>query len=219
MMVEDAGGATRNQRMRWALLSGFGLAGGLATGLGLAPPIEALVGMMLAGPIVLGIAGSALGTSQSLAMGRLDRPRALWIGVTAVGFGTGMTLGVVAVETVGRAILGQQVRLVALSPFERFLGLVLVGSITGLVVGLAQQMTLRRSRAVARRWVSVCLIGFGVGLPGGGLAADVVLGGLGSPAAFGLFLAVAGLITGLVTASEAVRVTTALDDRGHPTRA
>jgi hypothetical protein len=213
IMRGEAVRATGKRRVRWVLLSTFGLAGGLAVGLGLSEPVEAVVGMMLVTPVVLTIAGSVLGTSQSLALWRFGRSGVLWVAATAVGLGVGMTLGIVAAETIGRAISGQQVRLVSLSPLARVLGLGLVGSITGLAVGLAQRAAVRNDAIVKGPWVLTCTVGFGVGLPGGGLAADLLLGGLRSLVGFALFLGVAGLITGLVTAGGAERVMGARDGR------
>ena len=50
------------------------------------------------------------------------------------------------------------------------------------------------------------MVGFGIGLPGGGLAADSLLGGLRSPAGLGVFFVVAGLIVGLIAARPALRL-------------
>jgi len=50
------------------------------------------------------------------------------------------------------------------------------------------------------------VVGFGIGLPGGGLAADSLLGGLRSPAGLGVFFVVAGLIVGLIAARPALRL-------------
>ena len=209
--MDSAASASRRLEVRWVLLSTAGLAAGLALGLGLGKPIQALVGMMLVTPVVLAIAGSVLGASQSLAMRRRDRSAALWIGATALGVALGMTLGIVVVEAAGRAIAGAPVRLVAIGPLPRLVGLTVVGSITGLAVGLAQRISLRRYSAVSGRWVAVCVIGFGIGLPGGGVAADLLLGGLRSAAGIGLFLTAAGLITGILTARGAARISLALN--------
>ena len=143
-------------------------------------------------------------------MWRLNRRQVMWIAGTGAGLAVGMTIGVVAVEMIGRALSGQQVRLVELSPAARSLGLALVGSLTGLVVGMAQGMVLRDSRT-ARRWALLSTLGFAVGLPGGGLVADAAFGGLDSPQGFALFLVATGLITGAVTASGALRVSAALE--------
>jgi hypothetical protein len=204
--------AIRRREVRWVVLSTAGLAAGLALGLGLGKPVQAVVGMMLVTPVVLAIAGSVLGASQSLAMGWGARSAALWIGTTALGVALGMTLGIVVVEAAGRSITGAPVRLVALGPLARLLGLTVVGSVTGLAVGLAQRISLRQHPAASKRWVAVSVIGFGIGLPGGGVAADLLLGGLRTAAGVGLFLTAAGLITGIFTARSAARIALALED-------
>jgi hypothetical protein len=201
------------QRIRWVLLSACGLGVGLAVGLALGDPVGALVGMMLVTPVILAVSGSILGASQSLALGRLDRSGLRWIAGSALGVGLGLTLGVVAVEQLGRALTGGQIRLVTLSPAGRTLGLCLAGTLTGIVVGAAQSFAMRRRLAGSGRWVLWCAMGFGVGLPGGGLAADALLGGLRSPAGFAVFLGAAGLIMGLLTAGGIDRLRPAFAGR------
>jgi hypothetical protein len=202
-------GHERQGTLTWILLSALGLAIGLAVGLGLAPSIQTIVGMMLVTPVALVLSGSLLGASQSVALHRLDRSGALWIAATALGVALGMTLGIVIVETVARALTGETVRVVALAPATRFFGLAAVGTVTGVVVGLAQLLALQKYAAVGRRWVYSSALGFGAGLPIGGLAADLLVGGLRSAAGFGLFLAVAGLLMGLLTARGARRIAAA----------
>jgi len=193
--------------IRWILLSTTGLTAGLALGLRLAMPIQALVGMMLVTPVALAVTGSVLGASQAFATRRQAREAVPWIIATALGVAAGMTLGIVGVEAAGRALTGGPVRLVALEPLGRFLGLTLVGCMTGLAVGLAQRVSLRqRSTADGVRWLAATVIGFGLGLPVGGLAADVFVGGLGSTAGFGLFVLAAGLIVASATARGAARI-------------
>ena len=69
-MIEDIRGAASGFGVRWTVLCGLGLAGGLAVGLGLAAPVEAVVGMMLVTPVILALAGSMFGAAQWLALGR-----------------------------------------------------------------------------------------------------------------------------------------------------
>ena len=121
-----------------------------------------------------------------------------------------MTAGIVLVEMAGRALTGEQVRLFGLGPAGRVLGLATIGALTGLCAGLAQRFALRRSGAEARGWIGRCTIAFGLGLPGGSLAADLLLGGLQSATGFVLFLGVGGLIVGAVTAGSARRFALAL---------
>lgn len=96
----------RGFAIRWVLFSTMGLGMGLATGLGLSGPIEALVGMMLVTPVILALAGSLFGASQWLAIWRWHRAGIVWVATSAVALGVGMTLGIVVVETAGRAITG-----------------------------------------------------------------------------------------------------------------
>src|SRR5262245_28230639 len=101
----------RGLAARWVFLCGLGLAAGLSVGLGLAAPVQALVGMMLVTPVVLALAGSMFGAAQWLAIWRAPRAGARWVGASALGLGVGMTAGIVLVEALGRAITGGQVRL------------------------------------------------------------------------------------------------------------
>ncbi len=198
--------SNRGLVLRWVLLCGLGLGAGLAAGLGLAGPIEALVGMMLVTPIILGIAGLMFGAIQWVAIWTDLRAGARWAAASALGLGSGMTVGVIAVEVLGRAITGDQVRLVALSPAGRVAGLALVGTVTGLTVGVAQRLALGSATPAAWRWVAWCVLGFGAGLPAGSLAADLLLGGLDSVAGFATFLGVAGLAVGALTVRGAARI-------------
>lgn len=189
--------------IRWVLFSTVGLATGLATGLGLAGPIEALVGMMLVTPVILALAGSVFGASQWLAIWKWHRAGIVWVAASAVALGVGMTLGIVVVEVAGRAITGEQVRLFSVDPLGRILSLSVIGTLTGVAVGAAQRLALRPYGTALGSWIVRCAVAFGVGLPGGGLAADVLLGGLQSAAGFATFLGVTGLIVGILTVRAA----------------
>jgi hypothetical protein len=126
-----------------------------------------------------------------------------------------MTAGIVVLEGTARLLTGETLRLVALSPTGRCLGLGFVGAVTGVVVGLIQRFAWP---AVAnRQWILLSTLGLGLGLPGGGLAADLLVGGLRTPLGFGIFLGVAGLLMGLITARAAQRFIAApvTDPRGE----
>jgi len=192
--------------LRWVLFSTVGLGTGLATGLGVAGPIEALVGMMLVTPVMLALAGSVFGASQWLAIWRWHRAGVVWVAASAVALGVGMTFGIVVVEMAGRAITGQQVRLFSIDPAGRILSLAVIGTLTGLAVGAAQRLALRPYGTTPGSWIVRCAAAFGVGLPGGALAADLLLGGLQTAAGFVTFLGVAGLIVGIVTLRPAERI-------------
>ncbi len=75
--------------MSWTLLCALGLAGGLSVGLGLARPIQAVVGMMLVTPIALALSGSLLGVSQSLLLWRRD-PAGLGVFFVVAGLIVGL---------------------------------------------------------------------------------------------------------------------------------
>jgi hypothetical protein len=205
-MNEAGRRSARGLGARWVLLCGLGLGAGLAAGLGLASPVQALVGMMLVTPAVLALAGSLFGAAQWLALWRDLRAGALWVAASALGLGAGLTAGVVLVEVTGRAITGGQVRLLSLGPLGRLGGLALAGAVAGLAVGLAQRLALRGRVSVSAWWPVWCALGFGVGLPSGGLAAELLPGGLRHPAGFLTFLVLAGLVVGAVTVRGAVKI-------------
>ena len=198
-MKEGAGAVARGFVLRWILLCGLGLGSGLAVGLGVAAPVEAVVGMMLVTPVILALAGSMFGGAQWLALGRNLRFGALWVATSALGLGAGMTVGIVLVETLGRAVTGEQAQLATMGLLGRLGGLMLVGACAGLGLGAAQWPALRAAAAETRQWVISCTAGFGVGLPVGSLAAEL-LGGLESAVGFATFLGVAGLTMGVFTA-------------------
>ena len=211
-MIEDIRAAPSGFVLRWTVLCGLGLAGGLAVGLGLAAPVEAVVGTMLVTPVTLALAGSMFGGAQWLALGRSPRFGASWVGTSSLGLGVGMTVGIVLVETLGQALTGEPVRLAALDMLGRIGGLTFVGAFAGLGLGAAQWLALRAAAPVARRWVVWCVVGFGAGLPVGSLAAEFV-GGLQSPVGFATFLGVAGLTLGAFTARSGAAIAAGLGPR------
>ena len=193
---------------RWVILCGLGLGAGLFVGLALASPIGAIVGMMLVTPVILAIAGSMFGAVQWVAIWRHPRVALLWISASALGLALGMTLGIVLVEMLGRAITGEQVRLLTIGPWGRVVGLAGIGTMTGLAVGTIQWLALRRYSVLGRQWIALCAAGFGVGLPLGGLVGGVLPGGLQSGAGAATFLCLSGLVVGALTVKGAVRMAT-----------
>jgi hypothetical protein len=91
-------------------------------------------------------------------------------------------------------------------------GLTFVGAFAGLGLGAAQWLALRPAAAMARRWVVLCVAGFGAGLPAGSLVAEFV-GGLQSPVGFAVFLEVAGLTLGVFTARSGAAIAAGLSPR------
>lgn len=210
-MIEDIRTAASGFVLRWTVLCGLGLAGGLAGGLGLAAPVETVVGMMLVTPVTLALAGSVFGGVQWLALGRSTRFGA-WVGTSGLGLAVGMTVGIVLVETLGQALTGEPVRLATLDMLGRLGGLTFVGAFAGLGLGAAQWLALRPAASMARRWVVLCAAGFGSGLPAGSLVAELV-GGLQSPVGFAVFLGVAGLTLGVFTARSGAAIAAGLAPR------
>jgi hypothetical protein len=117
----------------------FPLAGLAGTGVAgrVDDPIAALVGGTVAGLII--------GVGQTLAgRGRLDLRR--WVPATAIGMGLGLLLGAV---TVG---------------YDTSLGdLVLMGALTGLVLGPAQALALPRSTRLRWVWATAMPVLWGAG--------------------------------------------------------
>ena len=211
-MIEHIRAAASGFVLRWTVLCGLGVAGGLAVGLGLAAPVEAVVGMMLVTPVTLALAGSMFGGAQWLALGGSLRFGASWVGTSCLGLGVGMTVGIVLVETLGQALTGEPVRLATLDMLGRVGGLTFVGAFAGLGLGAAQWLALRAAAPVPRRWVARCVAGFGAGLPIGSLAAEFA-GGLQSPVGFATFLGVAGLTLGVFTARSGAAIAAGLAPR------
>lgn len=210
-MIEDIRGAASGFVLRWTVLCGLVLAVGLAVGLGLAAPVETVVGMMLVTPVILALAGSMFGGAQWLALGRSPRFGA-WVGTSGLGLAVGMTVGIVLVETLGQALTGEPMRLATLDMLGRLGGLTFVGAFAGLGLGAAQWLALRPAASMARRWVVLCVAGFGAGLPAGSLVAELV-GGLQSPVGFAVFLGVAGLTLGVFTARSGAAIAAGLAPR------
>ena len=210
-MSEDTRAAASGFVLRWTLLCGLGLAGGLALGLGLAAPVEAVVGMMLVTPVTLAlafdvrrrpVAGPGKEPAVRRVMGRDLGPRP-WCRHDRRHL---------LVEMLGQELTGEPVRLTALGMLGRLGGLTFVGAFAGLGLGAAQWLALRAAAPEARRWVAWCVAGFGAGLPAGSLAAELV-GGLESPAGFAAFLGVAGLTLGVFTARGGAAIAAGLAPR------
>lgn len=190
---------SRNRYISWIILTAVGLCLGLSVGLAISAPIELLVGMVLVTPVMLGFVGAVLGASQWFVLQLSPRSGSLWIGVTAVGMAIGMTAGVVLVEVIGRALIGEQPRLFSLSMMEQAAGLTLIGALTGLTVGFAQWLVLRKSTENAGKWIFVSFIGFGLGFPIGAIVSNLTVGGIASITGFSLFLIISGMLIGSVT--------------------
>ena len=193
-------------RFRWTLLSALGLSLGIAAALVLGAPIEAVVGMILVTPVLTGLVGAVLGTSQWLVLRRRIANARWWIPASAIGLGTGLAAGVVLVEQAGRALTGGQVNVGSMDSAMRALSMAVVGLVSGVCLGAAQKLVLR-SRSGG--WMAMSTLGLGTALVAGSLAADFLFGGLTSPVGFIGFVLVAGLVAGAITSKPLVRLSAA----------
>lgn len=198
---------TAGLRWRWTLSSALGLALGLVAALALGAPIETLVGAMLVTPILTGIVGAVLGTSQWVVLRRRLEGARWWIPASAAGLGLGLAGGIVLVEQIGRAVTGGQINVRTLSVPERAASMALVGLVSGLALGAAQWLILRRRPGIAgRKWFWGITLAFTVSLCASSLLADLVFGGLAALPGFIGFVLAAGLLIGAMTASQAARL-------------
>jgi hypothetical protein len=170
----------------------------------LAFPLAGLAGTAVAGRVddpiaaLLGgaVAGAVIGAGQTLASrGRLDSRR--WVPATAVGMGSGLLLGAVAV--------GYRTSLADLA---------LMGALTGLVLGPAQALAL--PRATRLRWIwaaalpALWALGWTVTTLGG-IAVDEQFTVFGAYGAI-TFSALSGLLLALLLPARR-----AADSAGDPT--
>lgn len=187
--------------IRWTVVTGLGLALGIAMGVLLQDPIEAVFGMILVTPIVTVLVGATLGTAQWLELRRRLGAAHRWLLATAVGLGGGLAVGVVAVEVIGEQILGHPVRLLASGPAAQAMSMLIVGFIAGSLLGLIQRAFVR---SLGRRWPLASGLGLGLGLAVGSLLANAVAGTLTSLAGFIVLVLCAGFALGSFT-TRAVR--------------
>lgn len=185
-----------NASTRWTLLTTVGLSLGIALGVLLQEPIEALVGMILVTPVVTALVGGSLGAAQWLELRRHLGTSNRWLAATAVGLGAGLAGGVVAVEVVGQALLGHPLRLLTLGAMAQAASMLVVGLIAGALLGLVQRGAVR---ALPGIWPLVSAAGLGLGLALGSLLANALAGALATIPGFVLLVLSAGLILGTCT--------------------
>ena len=191
--------------LRWIALTTLGLSAGVGTAFALQDPIEALVGMILVTPAVTLLAGVILGAVQWIEIRRHLDLAGRWLLSTALGLGIGLAVGVVAIEVVGQALLGHPMRLMQLEPAGRALTFLILGVISGLFLGLAQRLLLRKAPRLPRNWPLLSACGLGIGFPTGSLLADTLLPGLATPAGFIALVVVSGLVLGSFTSCPFAR--------------
>jgi hypothetical protein len=188
--------------VRWILLTTAGLALGIAVGLLLQAPIEALVGMVLVTPVVTGLVGACLGAAQWLELRRRVARSHRWLLATTLGLGAGLAVGVVAVEVAGQLLLGRPLRLLQLGAAAQVVNLAVVGALAGALLGAVQRGFVRE---LPRVWPLLSAAGLAAGFAFGGTAAQLLVGGIASATGAAVLVVVAGLSLGSVTGGRVVR--------------
>ena len=117
----------------------------MVAGLILGGPIAVVVGMMLVTPTVTCLVGGVLGLSQLHHMRSLVARPYQWVVASCVGLGAGLALGVVVVEQGGRILTGHAMNVARVGVLGRVLSFAVVGTISGLLLGMTQSLVLRRS--------------------------------------------------------------------------
>jgi hypothetical protein len=197
----------RSIGFRWGVWSALGLTAGVSVGILLLGPVELLVGMVLVTPIAFAVSGAILGTSQWFAVRYLARAR-VWIPLTAVGLGLGLTGGTIAVELVGRWVFGAPIRFSTASSPVLAIALFGFGGLAGLCLGAAQWFCLRRWFSGGGRWILLNGVALGAGVLAGFAAAELVAGGVRSGPGAIVLLFVAAATTGLLTGRQLEALTT-----------
>jgi hypothetical protein len=184
--------------LTWTILTAGGWAGGLGAGLLLGAPIQVVVGMMLVAPVVTGVAGGVLGTSQWLALRRL-RGAGWWVPASAIGLGVGLTVGVTIVEQLGRWVTGGPVNVARLTSLERAGSFAVIGVVTGLFLGSAQWLVLRRASRHSSAWTANTTLAMTIALVAASLVADAAFGSATVPLGFCTFVLLSGCTFGVIT--------------------
>ncbi|HWN45581.1 MAG TPA: hypothetical protein VNW71_25375 [Thermoanaerobaculia bacterium] len=99
-------------------------------------------------------------------------------------------------------------RILQLEPMQRAVSFVVLGVVSGLCLGFAQRLMLRKA-LLPSNWPILSACGLGLGFPAGSLVADTVLSGLASPAGLITLVLVAGAALGTFTARPLTRAAAA----------
>jgi hypothetical protein len=196
------------QQLKWTVLSSIGLTAGVASGLVIGKPLQAVVGMMLVTPILTGLVGTMLGTAQWFPLQNRETVRPLrWIAGTSGGLCVGLAGGVVLLEQAGRLLTGARIHLLQLHPAGQALSLGILGLVSGACLGLAQSLAVRRTARHIRQWTLTSAVALSVGFSLASLLVNgVVSGGIASLAGALTFLLAAGILYGGISSLHFRRV-------------
>lgn len=186
--------------LRWTAVTTLGLASGVSLALALEDPVGALVGMILLTPVLTLLAGTVLGALQWIELRHHLRSAGRWMSSTALGLGTGLAVGVVAIEVVGELLVGHPLRILQLGAADRALTFLILGLISGACLGSIQRLFLRKISLLPRSWPLLTAAGLGLGFPAGSLLADLLPGEFASMAGLLTLVLVAGAVLGAFTA-------------------
>ena len=196
----------QREGVQWAALTMIGLIAGIALALPLGVPIFAVLGAMAGTPAVLSIVGLGLGTAQWPIIRRHLSSSGWWIAASVFGMAVGLTIGVVTVEQIGRAVSGGPLNFRMLGAAARAASFGTIGVVAGAALGLCQWLVLRRQAAGCRNWIVVNAWSLGVGLAAGSLVADALMTRAGSLASVGILLVIGSGIAGASTARALTRI-------------
>jgi len=197
---------SKSERFQWTALTVLGLVAGLALVLPLGVPIFAIAGAMVGTPIVLSIVGLSLGTAQWPIIRRHLSSSWWWVVVSALGMAVGLTVGVILVEQVGRALLGGPVNFRMLGVAARAVSFGTIGVLGGGSLGLAQWLVMRRHAPGCKRWIHVNAWSLGAGLVCGSLLADALMLRSGSLASTAILLVIGSSVAGAFTANALAEI-------------
>jgi len=184
--------------MKWTLLTTVGLAGGIVAGLLIGKSLDQFLGAMIVTALTTCIVGGVLGGMQAVYLRQLLVRPVWWIGATIVGLGVGLAVGVVLVEQVGTLMLGHRPNITQLTPFWRAISFLVLGLVSGSILGASQAVVLRRQSPGIRRWIGTTAMALAVAFTTSSLLVEF-LGGLRSPVGLITFVIASGLAFGAFT--------------------
>jgi hypothetical protein len=99
----------------------------------------------------------------------------------------------------GRWLSGGPVNVARLTAAERVGSFAVIGLVTGVFLGAAQWLVLRRTAKRSGTWIASTILAITAGLVGPSLVADAVFGGVTVPLGFGAFVLLSGCTIGVIS--------------------